>query len=82
MLVLHVYKDGEGCGLGSLWQEICKLVVHGKKGIGGGLGVSHCPRHSWRKKPRTQAKASSHSRTWCVLEGGWKEAVCDFKRKR
>lgn len=59
VLVLHIYKDGESCGLGSLWQEICKFIAHGEKGFGGGLGVSHYPQHSWGKKRRTWTKASS-----------------------
>lgn len=25
--VLHVYKDGESSGLGTLWQEICKFTA-------------------------------------------------------
>lgn len=55
--VLHVYKDGEGCGLGRLWQEICKFTAHREKGFGAVLGVSHCSRHSWRKRPRNPGKS-------------------------
>lgn len=66
--VLPVYEDGEGCGLGTLWQEICKFTAHREKGFGAELGVSHCSRHSWRERPRNQAKASLQSRTWCMLE--------------
>lgn len=48
--VLPVYKDGEGCGLGTLWQEICKFTAHREKGFGAELGMSHWSRHNWRER--------------------------------
>lgn len=50
--VLHVYKDGEGSGLGRLWQEICKFTAHGKKGFGvGGVPLLQAQLEEEAKKP-------------------------------
>lgn len=67
--VLCVYKDGEGCGLGRLWQEICKFTAHREKGFGKrGVPLLQAQLEEETKKPR-QKPARSQGPGVCWKKG-------------
>ena len=81
MLILHVYKDGKGCGLGSLWQEICKFIAHGEKGFGRGLGCPTAPHAAGgRSQEPRQKPAHTQEPGACWKEGGRKLYVTSKRR--
>lgn len=73
VFILHVYKDEEGCGLGSLWQEICKFVAHGGRDL---EQVWGCPNALGTAGGRSQEPRRKPALTqWpgvCWKEGGRK----------